>query len=168
MLGEIELASYPVEVILDDYLVRGEIQPRGDLLTYINDRNWEFVALRNCELFPIAKDSRVNAISQALIVVNKHHLCAMSVLDEAQVNEIRLHESDRSLICYINQFAFQGKVHVHSEAPDEDMLDERQEYYALSNASIFPIRPISAAPKQKVPLLIFKRDRIQAYHVRPV
>lgn len=166
MLGEIELSSFLVEVILDDYLVRGEIQPRGDLLTYINDRNWEFVAFRNCELIPISKDSRVSAINQDLVVINKHHLCAISVIDEEQVKEIRLHESDRSLICYINQFAFQGNVHVHAEAPDEDMLDERQEYYALTDASIFPIRPISASPKQKVPLLIFKRDRIQVYHVR--
>jgi hypothetical protein len=166
MFGEIELSTYQVEVILDDYLVRGELQPRGDILTYINDRNWTYVAFRNCELLPLANDSRVGAINQDLLVINKRHMCAISVLDEAQAKEVRLHEADRPLICYINQFAIQGKAHVHSEAPDEDLLDERQDYYALSEASIFPIRPISVAPTQKVPLLIFKRGRIQVYHVQ--
>jgi hypothetical protein len=166
MFGQIELPTFLVEVILDDYLVRGEMQPRGELLTFINDRNWDFVAFRNCELLPLAQDSRVSSINKNLLVVNKHHLCAISVLDEEQARNIRLHETDRSLICYINQFAFQGKIHVHSEAPDEDMLDERQEYYALSEASIFPIRPVSTSPKQKAPLVIFKRGRIQLYHAK--
>lgn len=165
MFGEIELSTFSVEAILDNYFVRGEIQPRGELLPYINDRNWGFIAFRNSELIPLAKESRIGSLHKDLLVINKHHLCAINVLDEEQVRNIRLHETDRSLIGYINQFAFQGKIHVHAEAPDEDMLDERQDYYALSEASIFPIFPVSVAPKQKIPLVIFRRDRIQVYHV---
>jgi hypothetical protein len=166
MFGEIELSTYAIEVILDDYLVRGELQPRGEILTYINDRNWDFIAFRNCELLPLAKESRVGAINQDLLVINKKHLCAISILDKSQAESIRLQEGDRSLICYINQFAIQGIAHVHAEAPDEDMLDDMHDYYALSEASIFPIRPVSVSPKQKVPLLIIRRGRIQAYRVQ--
>ena len=166
MFGQIELSTFLVEVILEDFLVRGELQPRGDILTYINDRNWDFIAFRNCELLPLAKDSRVSAINQDLLVINKNHLCAISVLDKNQTENIRLQEGDRPFICYISQFAIQGKAHVHSESPDEDMLDERQDFYALTEASIFPIRPVSVSPKQKVPLLIIKRGRIQVYHVQ--
>ena len=166
MFGQIELSTYLVEVILNDYLVRGELQPRGEILTYINDRNWDFIAFRNCELLSLAIDSRVGAINQDQLVINKNHLCAISILDKNQTEKIRLQESARPLICYLNQFAIQGKAHVHSEAPDEDMLDERQDYYALSEASIFPIRPVSVSPKQKVPLLIIRRGRIQVYHVQ--
>ena len=64
MFRQIELDSFQVELFLEDYLVKGNLQPRGDMLTYLNDRNWLHLPLRNAELFSLASDRRVASIKK--------------------------------------------------------------------------------------------------------
>lgn len=165
MFGEIELETYSVELILDDFLVRGRIQPRGEVLIYLNDRNWDFLPVRHCELLPLNKENRVGTVSREFLVINKKHLFGLSFVEQNEVEKIRIPQSNRPLVCYINQFAIQGKVHVPADAPAEDLLDEMHDYYALSEASIFPLQPLSVSPTLKVPLMMISRGRVQVYNV---
>ena len=56
MFAEIKLSSIGIEAITGDHLVRGDIQSRGDMLVYLNDRNWSFLPIHNGELFPLSSD----------------------------------------------------------------------------------------------------------------
>lgn len=169
MFGNIELTAFRVEAILDNYLIRGELRPRGHMLAFLNDRNWNYIAFQNCDLFPFAADSRVNNMKQRLLVINKRRLALIGLMDpeQALTTQLQLQAAGRAVVCYFNRFAVQGSIHVHSEAPDEDLLDEMHDFFALSDVSIYPIRRVPVPPTNKVSLTFFNRHLLEAYQVPP-
>jgi hypothetical protein len=162
---EIELMTLRVEAILQDYLLRCDLQPRGQLISFLNDKNWTNIPVKNAVLSPLAADRRVGEIKQAAASINKNRLAALSVLSEEEVAQIQLPLGERPVVFYIAQFAVQGTLHVRPDAPDEDILDDLHDFFPVSKASIFPVRPVAAVPTRQVPLLLISRPLIQAYQV---
>lgn len=165
MFREIELATLQVEAILQDYMLRGELQPRGQLVAYLNDRNWTYLPVRNAALSALAADRRVGEIRQSSAVINKDRLAAMSILREDEAAQIQLPIGERPVVFYIAHFAIQGNLHVRSDAPDEDILDDLHDFFPVSKVTIFPVRPVATAPTRQVPLLLISRPLTQAYQV---
>ena len=165
MFRDIELKTYKVEGILLDYVLRASLQPRGNLLSFMNDRNWEYIPFQDAELFPLAQDARVGGMRKEQISVNKQNLCLLSLLDPDATSDVRIPIAHRSIIFHLELFAVQGELHVTSDAPDEDLMDDLHDYFPVTAASIYPIRPISSPPKAQVPLLFISRPLIQAYQV---
>ena len=165
MFREIELKTYQIEGVMLDYLVRASLQPRGHLPAFMNDRNWEYIPFQNAELFPLAQDSRVGGMRKELLSVNKRSLCLVSLLDPEETSDIQIPVAYRSIIFHLELFAVQGQLHVTSDAPDEDLLDDLHDYFPVTSASIYPIRPIATPPTSQVPLMFISRSLIQAYQV---
>lgn len=165
MFRQIELATLQVEAILQDYLLRGELQPRGQLVSYLNDRNWTFLPVKNAAFSALAADRRVGEIKQAASVINKSRLAALCLVEEKEVADIQLPAGTRPVIFYVAHFAIQGQLHVRPDAPDEDILDELHDFFPVTRATIFPMRPVAATPTRQVPLLLISRPLTQAYQV---
>jgi len=165
MFRQIELATLQVEAILQDYMMRGELQPRGQLVAYLNDHNWGFLPVKNAVFSALAADRRVGEIKQAAAVLNKSHLSALCLLDETDVTGVQLPSGTRPVIFYIGHFAVQGQLHVRPDAPDEDILDDLHDFFPVTQAAIFPVRPVAASPTRQVPLLMISRRLTQAYQV---
>jgi hypothetical protein len=165
MFKNIELPTFQVEAVTQDYLLRADMQPRGDMLGYLNDRNWQFISFRNGELQSLAADRRVGAMPQDITTVNKQRLTVLSVLKKDQAADIHLQITTKPSVFYFDHFAVQGKLHVPPDAPDEDLLDEMHDFYPVSDAVLFPIRPVAINPTKEVPLLFVNRSMIQTYHV---
>lgn len=165
MFRDIELPTFRVEAVLQDYLLRADLQPRGDLLGYLNDRNWHFIPFRNGELHALAVDRRVGAMPQELATVNKNWIAVLSVLNKDQAANINLQIATRPAVFYFDHFAAQGQLHVPPDSPDEDLLDEMHDFFSVSDAVLFPIRPLAISPTKEVPVLFINRTMIQTYHV---
>jgi hypothetical protein len=165
MFRQIELATLQVEAILQDFVLRGELQPRGPLISYLNDRNWEFLLVKNAVFSALAADRRVGEMKQATCVINKRHVAALCLLDEGEAGGVQLPVDSRPVVFYVAQFAVQGQLHVRADAPDEDVLDELHDFFPVTQAAIFPIQPLAASPSRQVPLLLIGRPLIQAYQV---
>jgi len=162
---QIELATLQVEAILQDYILRGELQPRGQLIAYLNDRNWTFVPFKNAVFSALAADRRVGEIKQSSAVINKNRLAALCVVEEEAAADVQLPSGTRPVVFYIAHFAVQGQLHVRPDAPDEDILDDLHDYFPITQATIFPVRPVAATPTRQVPLLLISRVLTQAYQV---
>ena len=165
MFREIKLATLQVEALLQDYILRGELQPRGQLVAYLNDRNWTYLPVRNTVFSALAADRRVGEIRQAAAVINKNRLAALSILREEDAGQVQLPTGERPVVFYIAHFAIQGNLHVRSDAPDEDILDDLHDFFPVSDVTIFPVRPVATTLTRKVPLLLISRPLTQAYQV---
>jgi hypothetical protein len=166
MFREIELNTFRVEVVSQDYILLADIQPRGDLQGYLNDRNWEFIPFKNSEMSLLAADRRIGNVQQEQCSINKSMVVVLSLLDEAKLADIHLQSSTRPIVIYTGVFAIQGGLHVPPDAPDEDLLDDLHDFFPVTRASIFPLRSVAAQPTKEVPLLFVNRKAIQSYHVR--
>ena len=165
MFREIELTTLRVEAILQDYMLRCDLQPRGHLISFLNDKNWTYIPVKNVVLSALAADRRVGEIKQAAASINKNRLAALSLLNEEEAAQVQLPLGERPVVFYIARFAVQGTLHVRSDAPDEDILDDLHDFFPVSKATIFPVRPVAATPVRQVPLLLISRPLVQAYQV---
>jgi hypothetical protein len=165
MFGELQLKTFQVEVVLDDHLIKAKIQPRGSMLVYLNDRRRPFLPFEEAEIYPLAVERQVNVVKQPEIVINKRFLKILSLVDEEEAQAEQLLASKRPVAFYTGEFVIQGQLHVNADAKDQDLLDETKDYFAMSEASIYPIKKIPTTPTRRVPLLFISRTLVQVYHI---
>ena len=165
MFGELQLKTYQAEVVLEDYLIKAKIQPRGSMLVYLNDKQRPFLPFDDVEIYPLAVERQVACIKQPNIVVNKKYLKVLVVPDEADAQNEQLLTSKRPTAIYTGFFVIQGQLHVNADARDQDLLDETKDFFAVTEASIYPVRKVLTPPTRSVPLLYLSRGLVQGYHV---
>lgn len=166
MFREIELATIQVEVVSNDYVVQADMQPRGELSVYLNDRNRGFAPFKNVELSPLFVDRRVEKVRRGQLMVNKWNLVMLSLLRQEQADQVQLLSATRPIVIYTSHFAVRGQLHVSTEAPQEDLLSEVHDYHGLTRVTIYPLREVATAPTASVPLLFVRRQLVQAYHAQ--
>lgn len=165
MFGELQLKTFQAEVVLEDYLIRAKIQPRGSMLVYLNDRQRPFLPFDDVEIYPLALERQVNLIKQPEIIINKRYLKFLCLTDPEEAKSEQLLATKRPVAFYTGVFAIQGQLHVNADARDQDLLDETKDYFAMSDVSVFPIRKVLTPPARRVPVLFLSRSLVQAYHV---
>jgi hypothetical protein len=165
MFGELQLKTFQAEVILEDYLLRAKLQPRGSMLVYLNDKQRAFLPFEEAEICPLAVERQVNSIKQPVIVVNKRYLKLLLLTSGEEAQREQLLASKRPVTFYTGIFVIQGQLHVNADARDQDLLDETKDFFAMSDASIYPIRKVLTPPTRHVPLLFLSRSLVQVYHV---
>jgi hypothetical protein len=165
MFREITFTSYQVEAFSTDFLIRGEFKPRGSLLIYVNDRTRSFAPFEEVELFPIAPDRQVKGIKQSQLIVNKNNLHTINILKSEQAQTVQLLQSKRPVVFYTSHLAVQGQLHVNNDSRNDDLLDDTREYFAISEATVYPLRAMAVTLTRQVPLLVINRLHIQSYHV---
>jgi hypothetical protein len=165
VFAEIQFTPIIIEAVLADYTIRGVLRSRGDIAIFLNDRNYPTFSLIDCELHPLAADRRVETVRQELITIEKTEVIAVSVLDESALESAQITVSKRKVIIYSGRFAIHGLLHVPADAPDEDILDEKRDFFAITEGSIYPLAPVGTDPHTSSPLILINRQTIQAYSV---
>ena len=166
MFAEIQFTSIKIETILADFVIRGELRSRGDIVIFLNDRNYPTFSLYDCELFPLAADRKVEIIRQELVTIDKTKVTAISVLDKDALERAQLPVTSRKVIIYGGQFAFYGMFHVQADSPDEDIFDETRDFFGLTKGSVYPLVPVGTEPYASSPLILINRQTVQAYSVQ--
>jgi hypothetical protein len=116
-------------------------------------------------LHPIASGFRVNAVKQAGININWHHIIYIALMDKTDLERVQLLQSERPVTFYTHNLAIRGNLRVNPDAHDHDLLDEMRDFLAVTDASVLPLCSAAAAPSPRVPLLALNRHQIESYHV---
>lgn len=161
----LQLDAYPVDVSTGNFLVRGQIQPRGDLFTYLNDRSRASYPIVQAQFMADGPEYKVSAIKQASITVTQAHIAFMALLNEEDAAQVQFVQASRPVVFYTNWFAMRGNLHVHGEARDDDLMEPTKDFFAVTEASVYPIRPNAHAPHRHYPLLALNRKGIVGYHI---
>ena len=155
-----------VEAILNDFLLRGRLTPLGELLNFLNDRRHSVFSFEACELLPLSPERLIKGIKQEALTINRRQLVTLGLLDEAQAAAERLLKASRPVVFYTAQFAIQGQLHVNVDARDTNLMEDSRDFYAVSQATLFPLRPLAQPVTRQLPLLMIQREQVQAYHLR--
>ena len=167
MFGNLERTrdTFRIEALTASYLLRAELKPLGEILVYLNDRRRDYVRFEEVELQPIAHARQMRGVKREMMSVNKPSLLLVSLPVAEEVAKVQLIESSRPVVFYLGAFIVRGKLHINLDASDEDMLDDARDFYAVSDASIFPLEKLAATPSRQVPLLFVNRPHVEAYHI---
>lgn len=166
MFGKVQLTieTYKVEVVTADYFFNARMQPLGNFVTYLNDRRWQYLRLDEAELFPLAVDRQLRGLKRDMVSLTKRYVNFVSVIEEEEGKRVQILQSHRPVIMYLDKFVIQGNLHVNADAKNDDLMEETRDFFAVTEAVVFPIRPVASIPTRKVPLLFISRPQIQLYH----
>ncbi len=167
MFGGIErsLATFQVEALTADFLLRGLFRPLGDLGVFLNDRRRDFIRLDEVDLVPLAPDRQLRGVHREAVNVHKQTLLAISLTAADQAQGVQVLASKRPVVFYLGPLIVRGELHVNVDAFDEDLLDDARDFHPVSGANIFSIRNAAASFTRDVPVLFVQRTSVQAYHL---
>lgn len=162
---QLNIPTYRIEALLPDYIVRGGLRPLGNFLAYLNDPARSVFALQDVDLLAFRSDRQMRGVKRESMTISKPLLSFISFLDAEQASGVQLLQANRPVIIYAGSFAIQGRVHVNVDAKESDLLDDNWDFFAVSQAKVFPVRTVAVAPTREVPLLFINRPVVQAYHI---
>lgn len=162
---DIKLPTFTMEIVTAQFLYRGAMQPRGELFTFLNDRRYLSFHIIEAMFRPMAADYRVHTLKQAGININWRTITYMALLDKSDIERVQLLQSKRPVTFYTENLAIRGYFHVNLDAHENDLLDETRDFWAVTEASVLPLRTLVSTPTQHVPLLALNRHQIESYHV---
>lgn len=162
---KLEITTFRIEALLPDYIVRGGLRPLGNFLAFLNDPARSIFPLQEVEMINFRADRQMRGVKKEAMTISKPIMSYMALLDEGQVEKVQFLQASRPVIIYTADFAIQGNIHVNVDAKDTDLLDDNWDFFAVTQAKVFPVRTVSVAPTREVPLLLVNRPMVQAYHV---
>ncbi len=162
---ELTLPVYQVEAAMPSFLLRGDFQPRGDLLIYLNDQTYSYLRFDDVTLLTLLSDYQVPHVRQPSMTLNRLLLTYVAILESEQAERLQILQTKRPAVFYSDWCAIRGHLHVSTEVRDDDLLGQTRDFFAVSDASIFPLRTITAVPTARVPLVMINRHVLTAYHV---
>jgi hypothetical protein len=166
MFAEIQFTKVNVEAVLADYVIRGVLHSRGEVLNFLNDRRYPTFSLYDCELHPVSTGRKIETVSQNLVTIEKKQVIVLSVLDKHIRDGMQLTVSERVVIFYCGNFAIHGLLHVPADAPDEDILDEKRDFFGMTGGSVYSLVPVGTEPYSNAPLMLLNQHKVGAYSVQ--
>ena len=160
----IQFESWKVEVGIPNFLLRATLQPRGDLMLFLNNFTYNSYSFSNVELLPLASDYQIKGVKQPMMAVNRAMMAFISILEPDKAAQIQILQAKRQVVFYTEWFAIRGDLHVNSETPDDNLFDDKFEFFILTDATLYPLRPMNHKPTPKVPALAINRKTLLAYH----
>jgi hypothetical protein len=161
----IQFESWKVEIGIPNFLVRATLQPRGDLMLFLNNLTYNSYSFSDTELLPLATDYHIKGVKQPTMAINRVVMAFVSILEADKASQIQLLQAKRPAVFYTDWFAVRGDLHVNSETPDDNLFDDKFEFFILTDATVYPLRPMAHKPTAKVPALAINRKTLLAYHV---
>ncbi len=162
---KIKLATFDVEVLTAQFLLRGSFQPRGELFTFLNDRRHSSFHFSDTKMMPTLTDYRIGTIKQEGININWHMIAYIACQEEGDIEQVQFVQSKRPVTFYTDTNAIRGNLHVNLDAHENDLLDETRDFLAVTEAAIYPMRALTNKPTRHVPLIALNRHRVIGYHV---
>ena len=154
-----------VDISAGNFLVRGEIEVRGDLIVYLNDQNRSSFPIRNAQIMADGPEYKVSAMKQTSFTTSQEHIAFVAVPKEEDAQKVQFVQASRTVVFYTNWFAIRGDLHVSSEARDDDLMDPTKDFFAVTDVSVFPIRQMTHQPQHKYPLAAIQRTGVVGYHI---
>ena len=161
---EIKLETVNVEIITTDFAINGGFQPRGEMMTNLNDKRYTFFNIIDATLRPQKTGYQVKSIPQPSLNINRNLIIYFAVKDVEYVEKIQIMQAKREIVVYTDTLAIRGNFHVNPDARNSDLFDETRDFSAMTDVSIFPLRPMANAPVRNVPFLGINWHHVTAYH----
>ena len=160
----IQFDFWNVEVGIPSFLIKARFQPRGDMLLFLNNPTYLSFYFEDVEMLPLGTKYQFKGIKQPGMTINREAISFMSILDKSDMERMQLLAAKRTMVFYTEWFAIRGDFHVNSETPSENIFDEKNEYFPLTDAKVYPLRKMMNKPITEVPGLLLNRTVILSYH----
>lgn len=156
---------YRCAVFTDAFKMTGKLEPTGEILTALGDKQRTCIPIHDVEITPISAYSPLGPLAIPELIINKANVTMVAVLDAADYDDIRLQASITVLTVYTPAFAIQAEFHLGGELRTRDFIDGlAYDFLPATNAKLFPLLPSKLGPTDNLPFVILNKNAITMYH----
>ena len=161
---ELKLETIAAEIVTDHFIINGGYQPRGELMTNLNDKRFTFFNISDVALRPQLVGYQIKSIPQPSFNINRNSIVYFAVKKAEYLKKIQIMQAKREVVIYTSNLAIRGDFHSNPDARDTDLFDETRDFAAMTDISIYPIRQTANAPIRTIPFLAISWRHVVAYH----
>ncbi len=159
---------YHVELLTEHYILTGELEPFGPLMTYLNDASRVALRLKSLEAKSLDPSLALDTFRADEVMVRKDEIVIIHPLDAMSRNTVPLMARREVLRVFIGRFVLQGAFSCGQDTPISDIFDiSPAHWYACVDAHAHIVQrsrqPIFSTAK----LLLINKAHIRFYQGVP-
>ncbi len=162
---DLNLPVFNVEVLAPPFLLQAKFQPRGSFFIYLNDPRYLSFHFNDTKMNSIFPDYRIKTLKQTGMNLNRHMITYIALQESSDLEKVQYLHSNRPITIYTENVVIRGCFHVNPDANENDLLDETRDFLTVSEAAVYPIRPLTHTPTRHIPMLAINSQHILGYHV---
>jgi hypothetical protein len=156
---------YPSEIYTTSCRVDGQIEPFGELITFINDDSKNYWLVREATVTPLLTTNPLGAFGMEEAILHKHEIVFFSLLSEENRATIRTLKIIERLIVYTPDFVIRANFHLGGEMRVRDLFDALTgRFVPTTQAQIFPLFTPKATITPTAEMLLINKRFISLYH----
>lgn len=156
--------QYALELLTEHYLIQGNVEPVGLLITYLDSPDRANFQVKNATLTGLGADSTVHAAKFQEIFVMRNEVAAIRVNEVDLQGAIPTLRTSERVRIFIPRFVVQGTLTHGEDTRMGDIFEiMKGTWVALHNAQVFPLTAIQVQVFHEAPLLLVNKNRIRFY-----
>lgn len=161
---EINLQTYPVQILTRDYIVVGNFTPRGRANIYINDERNETFVVDSPEVTALVPGGTISTLADVDAINVPKAAIQVLVLGEFTKEDAQLLPRAETLVTFTDTFIVRGEFHMSMEAGISDIFANRGPFYGCVNAEILAARPLAEDVGGQAPIVYLNGSYVQYFY----
>jgi hypothetical protein len=161
----LQIAEIDTKVVLEQFLVEARIKAVGNLDNTLNDERYSYLNVFGGIATPWYQSNPLKPISYAEGTIKVADMVLVYPINAADQAAVQLMPHSERAILYAGGFAIHGNLSMGGDMTLSTALDGiTKRFLALTDASIFPMAPASAAISEIMPLALLNRSMVYKIH----
>jgi hypothetical protein len=161
----LQIFEVPAKIVLDEFLVDAQIKAVGHLDDSLNNEEYDYLNISEVVATPWRQDNPVRPIAYSSGVLRIQDIFMVyPIKPEAQESIKRLPRYE-PVIFYLRHFAVHANLNMGTEMSLPGVMDSiPRRFLIVTDVSVFPMFPASAALPELMPLALLNRALVSHYH----
>lgn len=160
---QVQMTSFPVEVLTEDFQASGLFTLRGNPAIFMNDQAVSAFEITEATLMPLVSGARIGEMQVSEVYIPKSEVQVM-LIGEFGPGEAGLRPKPLKLVVFTSTFAIRGIFHVGAETGAADVFAAPGPFFPATSAEIFAIRPLAHEIQGQSDLLFIHKAAVRAYY----
>jgi hypothetical protein len=160
----IQRRAFPVEVLTPHYLIKGEMEPIGPMLVYLNDPERRTYVFKKAEALSIQEGNLASHFHAEALMVRQENMIAIRLAEKVGQSTMPLLARKEKIRVFTDAFVIQGYFHCGQDVQLNDIFDlAKGDWVPSSEAIVHALFQLKRPVFDSAPILIINRRHMHFY-----
>ncbi|NDJ36859.1 MAG: hypothetical protein GYB64_19575 [Chloroflexi bacterium] len=162
---EIELKTYPIQLLTSHYMITGSITPRGNPSIFLNDPRLDVYEINSATINPLEAGTPVATITVPTAYVPRGKTQVI-ILGDYTVDEAQPMPKTEVMAVFTDTYLVHGHYHMAQEVTGSDLFFvQKGPMYPVTRAEIYTLRPIREPIGGEADLLYINGELVESFYL---
>jgi hypothetical protein len=161
----LQIFEIATKIVLEDFLLDAKVKAIGHLDDSLNNEDYDYVTVLDGVASPWRRENPVKPIGYKegyLKIADTLLVCPVEAAVQQSIKRMQRAEAG---VLYMKHFAIHGNVNMGQEMSLGGVMEAfTRRFLIMTDVSVFPLFPASAALPENMPVALVNRLQINHYH----